>query len=188
MNKINIKKGFTLIELLVVISIIGIMSSIVLSALNDARAKARDAQRIQSLKEIQKALTLYYDENETYPIYTDDWGIISTNAADWSNLAIDLSSYISPLPQDPINNLSTFIYTGPPRYAYMYRSNSQGDKYDLIAFFETNNSLRCAVNDWFSDAGLSTSPFWGNPDYWCTSSSFPYAWINNRDNIYDTTR
>ena len=52
---------------MVVISIIGTMSSVVLSALNDTRAKARDSQRVQILKEIQKALTLYYNDNGRYP-------------------------------------------------------------------------------------------------------------------------
>ncbi|MCF7795467.1 type II secretion system GspH family protein, partial [Patescibacteria group bacterium] len=40
----NNKKGFTLIELLVVISIIGLLSTISVVALNGARKKGRDAK------------------------------------------------------------------------------------------------------------------------------------------------
>jgi prepilin-type N-terminal cleavage/methylation domain-containing protein len=55
----NDKNGFTLIELLVVISIISLLSSVVLTSVNGARAKARDARRIADLKEMQKALEFY---------------------------------------------------------------------------------------------------------------------------------
>src|SRR3989338_3128827 len=56
----NFLTGFTLIELLVVISIIGLLSSVVLASLNNARAKARDTRRIQDFKQISTALYLYY--------------------------------------------------------------------------------------------------------------------------------
>lgn len=67
-NEYIMKKGFTLIELLVVISIIGLLSSVVLASLNTAREKARDAKRILSLNQIQKALELYYDKCSTYVV------------------------------------------------------------------------------------------------------------------------
>ncbi|MFH1522588.1 MAG: type II secretion system protein [Patescibacteria group bacterium] len=66
----NTKKGFTLIELLVVISIIGLLSSMAVYAINSARVKARDTKRKADLKQVQLALELFYDNNNTYPSET----------------------------------------------------------------------------------------------------------------------
>lgn len=62
------KKGFTLIELLIVIAIIGVLSSIVMSSLNNARTKARDIKRISEIKQIQTALELFYGQYGQYPV------------------------------------------------------------------------------------------------------------------------
>lgn len=59
--------GFTLIELLVVMSIISLLSSVVLSNLNDARAKARDSKRKAQITSIINALIVYYSTHEYYP-------------------------------------------------------------------------------------------------------------------------
>lgn len=67
MIKIN-KKGFTLIELLVVIAIIGLLSTLAVVSLNNARAKSRDAKRVADIKQVQTALELYYTASSTYPI------------------------------------------------------------------------------------------------------------------------
>lgn len=70
MKKIN-KKGFTLIELLVVIAIIGLLSTLAVVSLNNARSKSRDAKRISDIKQIQTALELYYTDNDGYPNTTE---------------------------------------------------------------------------------------------------------------------
>ena len=67
----NKKAGFTLIEMLVVVGIIGILSSVLLTALGPARDKAKDSRIIQQMKQIQSlAETLYdsdYDALEELP-------------------------------------------------------------------------------------------------------------------------
>ncbi len=60
-------KGFTLIELLVAISIIGILSSLIVSNLNDTRARARDSRRKTDLNQLKTSLRLYYNDNQHYP-------------------------------------------------------------------------------------------------------------------------
>jgi prepilin-type N-terminal cleavage/methylation domain-containing protein len=60
-------KGFTLIELLVVIAIIGLLSSIVLVALNSTREKAKETAAVSNIKQLQIALELYYNDMGFYP-------------------------------------------------------------------------------------------------------------------------
>lgn len=62
------QKGFTLIELLVVIAIIGLLASVVLLALNSARAKSRDAKRVADIRQIQSGLELFFNDCSSYPV------------------------------------------------------------------------------------------------------------------------
>jgi general secretion pathway protein G len=109
MNRVS--RGFTLIELLVVIAIIGILSSVVLASLNSARVKGRDARRISDLKQLQLALELYYDTNQTYPAGS---GAASTTLTALTGAS---SPYISVIPSDPTNTA---------QYVYSYASAVAG--------------------------------------------------------------
>jgi len=61
------QKGFTLIEILLVVAIIGLLASVVLASLGTAKSKAAVSKRIQSAKQVENALELYYTKNGQYP-------------------------------------------------------------------------------------------------------------------------
>lgn len=152
------KKGFTLIELLVVVAIIGVLASVVLASLNTTRSKARDAKRITELKQIQTALELYYNDYGAYPNIFCESVFISSYPSWNSCWATLLSGYISSMPVDPINSISTHNW-----YTYIPNSNPHGcsnltpgdalGKYVLTARLENpySSANYCATS--FSNQG-----------------------------------
>ncbi|PIT95109.1 pilus assembly protein [Candidatus Falkowbacteria bacterium CG10_big_fil_rev_8_21_14_0_10_39_9] len=66
------KPAFTLIELLVVIAIIGVLVTVSIITLSNARAKSRDAKKAGDIKQVQTALELFYNDMNRYPT-AEEW-------------------------------------------------------------------------------------------------------------------
>jgi prepilin-type N-terminal cleavage/methylation domain-containing protein len=63
----NQQQGFTLIELMVVIAIIGVLASVVLSALDDARVGAKNAAAYQQLRNINLGIQRMVNDTGKMP-------------------------------------------------------------------------------------------------------------------------
>jgi len=128
------RRGFTLIELLVVISIIALLSTIVLASLSSARAKARDVERMEELRQVNIVLEMYANANNgRYPstggidnVYMDPGCTQSVTAPDVKTanwIPSLVPNYTASLPRDPNPGSGK---------CYMYSSN--GVNFILTAY------------------------------------------------------
>ncbi len=125
----NKNKGFTLIELLVVIAIIGLLASVVLLALNSARAKSRDAKRLADVRQLATALELYYNDNNAYP--TQAAAAVITQGGTTLNVLVP--NYVGALPTSPAPAEANCTGTGTSQTlnnSYVYLS-ADGRSYTL---------------------------------------------------------
>lgn len=155
-------KGFTLIELLVVISIIGILSSVVLSNLGSARKSARVAQRVSDMKNVQVALEAYRQINNNYPSTGGSWrGICSSyngggayTAA--NNLVIPglAPTYMPRVPTDPQSSASY------DANCYLYRSDGTNYAFLVHQVIELSNGSAGASYAKYPEFYDANRPTW----------------------------
>lgn len=122
--------GFTLIELLVVIAIIGGLSAIVLPNFMGARERARDAQRKSDLKQLQKALETYKQDQvapNAYPTTGPNNSLVNSGQCWSSGAGCTGNIYMNKLPFDPKSLTPT---------PYFYQLQSDNFKYILCACLE----------------------------------------------------
>jgi len=82
-----------------VIDIIGILATVSVISLSNARAKSRDAKRVGDMKQIQTALELFFNDKGRYPNF-DEWNtgsIFSTSTG-------ATSTYMQVIPTAPTPN------------------------------------------------------------------------------------
>lgn len=146
-------KGFTLIELLVVIAIIGLLSSVVIASLSSARIKARDARRKSDLRQIQKAVELYYDKYGTYKIKGSGFWGGTVGTFEDSSCGCGFFSVEKPAGPDYQRSIARALYeegltnsiirdpSGKTSGSattpfYMYYTTPDGQKYSITAYLE----------------------------------------------------
>lgn len=114
--RFKFESGVTLLELLVVIAIIGVLAGGLL-VIVDPRGqigKANDARRKSDLNQIQKALEVYYHDNNVYPAHTVGGYQITGGAwgGTWSN-------YMARVPGDQtVGRRYVYFSTGQSYYLY----------------------------------------------------------------------
>lgn len=127
------QKGFTLIELLVVIAIIGLLSTLAIVSFSGAQERARDANRVSDIRQIQTAMESYNAQYATYLIPGCPTGTLvsaCTNA--------ELNEIIPQRPQfdDPKFVKANFCILGETDCNYAFGTTAT-DSYDV--FFATEN-------------------------------------------------
>ncbi|MBI2484205.1 type II secretion system protein [Candidatus Uhrbacteria bacterium] len=113
--------GFTLVELLVTIGIIGILATVTVVSVGNARAKARDSKRVSDIKQVQSALELYSsDTGGYYPagaaaaLGAGDYVVVCDVGAQKDTTGCG-TVYLNPVPLDPTNKANlVYKYTALP--------------------------------------------------------------------------
>jgi general secretion pathway protein G len=142
------QNGFTLIELLVVVAIIGMLASLVLVYMNDARIATRDAKRKADIRAVVDAVYFYEQDFGKFPPTSHGASQVSL---DDSTLSSNLSLYLQSIPRDP-------SCASGDSCNYQYRhSGSQADFGLFIPFEKTTPCKFMSPGGnatWFSSAPL----------------------------------
>ncbi len=145
-------------EVMVVIAIIGILTSVILFSISDARASARDKQRLVDLKNLELALALYYEINNEYPPQgcgaTGGWtgpGVIDAEYQQPANLTDGCDEYIEGLapvyiPALPIDPKFEDDASNPG-WGYLYRTNGARSAYKVMAHLSVEKAQITSNDD-----------------------------------------
>ncbi|MFA6816231.1 MAG: type II secretion system protein [Lentisphaeria bacterium] len=146
MKKLS-KRSFTLIELLVVIAIIAILASMLLPALQKARAKAKGVKCLNNQKQIGLGVILYSGDYNDYLPQAD--GYYSYLYYQRNNWCCQISEYVG-LPQGKSDGTVTLYKTFAKSKIFMCPSEKQG-----ITLYGVSGVCNYSYFVW---AGINYSP------------------------------
>jgi len=162
--------GFTLIELLVVMAIIGVLASVVMVSLNDSRVKSRNAARISQAQQFQKALDMYYFDNNRFPCaQSNDCDYVGSAGQEnfnefWAfsaGRALRDGGYIKRIPADPVfgtgSETGASGCNGTDATSYCYCGGTDQYPASYVLTVELEGADRCAIQYGVNAANLCTS-------------------------------
>lgn len=167
------RRGFTIVELLIVIVIVAILATITVVAYRGIQARARDSQRLQDAKTLEKALRIYLINNGDLPVHTgvggsSDWERSSSEPEGQFLEALATSGAISKVPIDPTNTSA---------YQYRYHRYNAG-----------SNGCDAAKGRFgvlqISDMETSGRPHAQSPGHSCSNGVVSRNWATEADYVF----
>ena len=163
------QKGFTLIETLVVIAIIGILATIIITSLGNAKTKAAETKVEAQLSQMRQQGQLFLTENHSYgSANTIDPTVYTTVDDPIYRCGAAGGGSIGPLFDDPTtlglpDNLYKFIALVPPAYTtFCYTDPSGGGMGQATAWAVTAEAPTAEHISWCVDSAGNMKSYSGS--------------------------
>lgn len=154
------QKGFTLIELLVVITIMGVLTVITVSSFRGTQVKSRDARRKNDLESINKAVNMYYNDNNLFPDANFNT-LLGSGGEFKTSVGGNNIIYMKELPKEKSSSVES----------YVYEVSSTRKSFKVFTNLENTDDSSCIKNNGQNMTSLDTYSIDGGCIYGVSSSN-----------------